>query len=242
MNTESTLRPAIAILLGIASMSAGANSGVASVACGVPRALVVIDDQLNQPPWVSDQVRLFRIESPAAAVRAAIASKPCIALLDADPVFATIPGAAVPDLVVRVRTLDMKGAEKSFARRATDAVGRYVSSYLGDHGNGVPTLNQVELGAELLCARGRNVLQLVNAKGTLVEEATGEDNRKRVEDAAGQLAGLLTKLIAEVPVPCTLRTGDANRGEANRNGADRQGAFRDEEKPKQAPKDNVERP
>jgi hypothetical protein len=200
------MNAAIVTLLALAAGLAMANPNVAAPApeaCAAPRSLIVIDDQLNQPVWVAEQARAFRVESPAAAVRAALEGKPCIALLDADPVFASMPGVAVPELVVRVRIADLKGSEKSFARRASDAVGRYVSSYLGDANEGVPVLRQVELGGSLLCARGRNLLQSASAKGAQAEDGVPEDNRKRLEDAAGQLAGLLLKLIAEAPEPCT---------------------------------------
>jgi hypothetical protein len=205
MNGASILRAALVAWLAALTGSAVANPAAASVApapCVAPRAIIVIDDQLNQPAWIAEQMRAFRLESPAAAVRAALDKRACIALLDADPVFASIPGAAAPELVARVRVVELAALEKTFARRATDAVGRYVSSYFGDSGDGIPALRQVELGGELLCARGRNLLQSASAKGALVDDGLPADNRKRIEEAAALLAGLLLRMIAEAPEPC----------------------------------------
>ncbi len=203
MNAKPILRGLLAGLFGWSAGLTGAEPVPPPAACTATRALVIIDDTSNPRPWIVDQARSFRIDSPAAAVRAAMAGKPCVAVLDADPVFATIPGAAVPELVVRIRMIELKGTERNFARRASDAVGRYMSSYLGDPGDGIPVLRQVELGAELLCARSRILLTTASAKSGVAEEGMAEDNPKRLEDAAGQLAGLLLKLAAEAPQPCS---------------------------------------
>ncbi len=53
------------------------------VKCGKPlAAAVVVDDQIDTPAWISDQIRSFHLQIPAQTLRKALLPGGCFLILD----------------------------------------------------------------------------------------------------------------------------------------------------------------
>lgn len=172
--------------------------------CAAPLASVVlVDDLANAPAWVSDQVREFRIPTPAQALRKALDAGGCLAVLEADPVFASIPAVAQPELVLRARIVELRAAERSMGEKASTAVERYVGSYLGMSNAEVPALGSVTVSVDVICARTRRLAAQVGAQatGAGTSEQNGEALRQAFADAALEVVSSLRKTPPKCEAP-----------------------------------------
>jgi hypothetical protein len=190
LNLKAIVLRAVLIVACTSAVAVNAESGSAdATSCNGPSIkIVVIDDVINVMPLVADRWRLFKTGAPASAVRNSLEPSSCVVVLDPDPVFTAIVGAAQPDAVLRLRVLDAKSEERSLGQKAGSAVGRYLGSYLGTGGDEVPILKSLEVVAEVLCAKTRRVVARFNVTATAAEGNVQGDNGTVVSEAGNLVA------------------------------------------------------
>lgn len=185
-----------------ASAPASTQAGEAGKCDRPVLTALVIDDQVNVSSWVVEHARQFRLPMPAAQFRKELELNACVTILDSDPVFASVAGAAQPDAILRVRLANLKASEKTLGEKAGTAVGRYIGSYLGNSSDDVPVLKSVEINADLLCARSRRVTRQFGSQASSSESAKAEDNVLTLNDAIAQAVRDVNQFLLERPTPC----------------------------------------
>ncbi|MDX2218279.1 MAG: hypothetical protein SF172_04585 [Burkholderiales bacterium] len=164
--------------------------------CDKPLASVIlIDDQVNTPPWMAEQLRRFQLHSPAQALRKVLLTSGCFLVLDNDPIFWAIPGTAQPEMIFRASILDLSALEKNLGEKASTAVGRYIGSYIGAQDTEIPALQSLTVQVDVLCPKSRRSATRVGARRTSEArtDRPAEQNSALLIDAMSEaLSGLVT--------------------------------------------------
>ncbi|MDX2219223.1 MAG: hypothetical protein SF172_09385 [Burkholderiales bacterium] len=159
------------------------------IACDKPLASVIlIDDQVNTPPWMTEQLRRFQLHSPAQALRKVLLTSGCFLVLDNDPIFWAIPGTAQPEMILRASILDLSALEKNLGEKASTAVGRYIGSYIGAQDTEIPALQSLMVQVDALCPKTRLSATRVGARRT---------SEVRTDRPAEQNSALLIDAMSE---------------------------------------------
>lgn len=181
----------------------GTVSDDVNTTCDKPLASVVlIDDQVNTPPWMTEQLRRFQVHSPAQALRKVLLTSGCFLVLDNDPIFWAIPGTAQPEMIFRASIIDISALEKNLGEKASTAVGRYIGSYIGAQDIDIPALQTLTVQVDALCPKTRRSATRVGARRT---------SEARTDRPADQNIGLLMDAMSEAMsgLVTTIRQGGA---------------------------------
>ena len=193
-----------ALLLAAGVMNAHAQPGPAAdpKQCDKPLlSAIVIDDLLRTPVWMQDRMRAFRLPSVAQAAAPVLQADGCITVLDSDPIFASVPGAAQPEAILRVRADELKAAELALGEKADTAVRRYIAGYLGGYEEEVAVLRSVRVHLQVVCPKQRTVVREFSAEsGT--EGGKAERNADQLSNAFGIVHGELINSLRKEPKPC----------------------------------------
>ena len=172
--------------------------------------VMIIDDQVNTTPAVNDQYRELKLPTPAQIARRVATESGCFETLDPDPLLLALPGAILPDVILRVRPIKLQFTERNLIEKTDAAVRRYFSSYLGGSEHELSALKSIEIGIVLLCPKQRRVLREYvgvdadAALGSSATETTSLDtvNHQRVIAAYAQAQNEISKFFQHTPNPC----------------------------------------
>ena len=139
-----------------------------------------------------------------------------------DPLLLALPGAPLPELIIRVKPLRAELYDKTIGDKIDAGIRGYIESYTSWLGaksttEGPPLLREVALGVTVMCTRERRVTREFT---TIDDEATqplvqnGENtapaqNTARLERAARRLVGEIEELARNVGSLCGARAAPA---------------------------------
>ena len=163
------------------------------------------DDPYNTPDGIAAQWRTLGLPQPHAAARKQAEAGGCFEMFSPDPLLLALPGAPLPDVIVRVRPSQLTVAEQTLGDKVDAGIRGYVESYTSWLGaksttEGPPLLREAGVRMSLLCPRSRRVLREFDVVDTQANEALvqrGENtaarqNTERVARALTQaFAGML---------------------------------------------------
>ena len=176
-------------------------------ACAIrERSAVIIDDSVNVPAAITEQARIFQLPPPAQAMHALEVWRKCLTLLDNDPLFWTMPGAVLPDFILRVRITELKAAERSLGDKAGSAVGRYIGSYLGQTAEEVPALKSAVVAVDVLCPKSRRKATTIVGRSNEIETPRAEQNSERLQQALEAVARDLAPTLSASSHLCQTTT------------------------------------
>lgn len=210
------MMPASLCFLSFAA-AAQTGAGSASIAdCPVEAPLVMItDDPYNTPADLAEKWRAAGLQMPYAQVRRQAMQTRCARIAEPDPLLLALPGAPLPELIIRVKPLRAELYDKTIGDKIDAGIRGYIESYTSWLGaksttEGPPLLREVALGVTVMCTRERRVAREFT---TVDDEATqplvqnGENtapaqNTARLERAARRLAGEIEELARNVGKVC----------------------------------------
>lgn len=184
------------------------------------------DDPYNTPDEIAAQWRTLGLPQPHALARKQAEAGGCFEIFSPDPLLLALPGAPLPDVIVRVRPSQLTVSEATMSDKVDAGIRGYIESYTSWLGaksttEGPPLLRDAGVRMSLLCPRSRRVLREFDvvdtqANAALVQQGENtatRQNAARVERAltqafAGMLALVRTKpcdiaAAAPPPVPAT---------------------------------------
>ncbi len=175
--------------------------------------VMITDDPYSTPEDLAGQWRSLGLPQPHALVRRFAESDGCLETLSPDPLLLALPGAPLPDVIVRIRPARLMIAEKTIGDKIDAGVRGYIESYTAWLGaksttEGPPLLREAGITVSLLCPRSRKVVRefdQVDADPAepLVqngENTAARQNTARVERAIARAHFDLVSLLR--PKPC----------------------------------------
>ena len=203
------IRPATAA----ATVTAPARTAV----CVAPQiTAMVTDDPYNTAADVAEQWRALRIPAWHATAKTIALQSRCYTLIDADPLLLALPGAAMPDVILRVRAVKATLYEKTVGDKIDEGVRGYIESYTSWLGaksttGGPPLLSEIGINVSVLCPLLRRVERDIAATDNAPVQAllnqnreyTGpQQNAERAERAIAKALDDITSRIARGDKPC----------------------------------------
>jgi len=188
-----------------------------SAICATPLlTAMVTDDPYNTPADAAERWRYLKIPAWHATARKLAEQSRCFNLIDPDPLLLALPGAPLPDVILRLRPVKLVLYEKTIADKVDAGVRGYIESYttwLGAKSttDGPPMLSAIELTLSVLCPRERRVERelavtdnappqpLINQN----REYTGaQQNAARAERAIAKALDDISYRLARGEKPC----------------------------------------
>lgn len=171
------------------------------------------DDPYNTPDEIAAQWRTLGLPQPHAVARKQAETGGCFEMFSPDPLLLALPGAPLPDVIVRIRPSRLVTHEPTMSDKVDAGIRGYIESYTSWLGaksttEGPPLLREAGVKMSVLCPRSRRVLREFDVVDTQANEALvqqGENtasrqNTARVERALAQaFAGMLALVRAK---PC----------------------------------------
>ena len=184
--------------------------------------VMITDDPYNTAGDLAEKWRSTRLPSPYAQTQRQVARLRCLRLLDPDPLLLALPGAIMPDIIVRIRPLRAELYDRTLGDKLDAGVRGYIESYTSWLGaktttEGPPLLREAALGVSVLCTHNRRTVREFTASD---DEATqplvqnGENtamaqNIARVERAAQRAATEIENLARNLKSLCEPATPGA---------------------------------
>lgn len=212
------MKSMITVALSLFSVAIAAQSPSADNAadCAEDGPLVMItDDPYNTAGDLAEKWRSTRLPAPYAQTQRQAARLRCLRLLDPDPLLLALPGATMPDIIVRIRPLRSELYDRTLGDKLDAGVRGYIESYTSWLGaksttEGPPLLREAALGVRVLCTHNRRTVREFTATD---DEATqplvqnGENtamaqNLARVERAALRAATEIESLARDIKSLC----------------------------------------
>ena len=192
----------IAVLASLTSHAARAQENTEHPCETRGRSVIIIDDSVNVSASIAEQAKTFQLPPPAQVMQSLDAWRKCLTMLDNDPLFWMLPGAAQPDFVLRVRISELKAVERSLGEKANSAVGRYIGSYIGQTQEEVPALKSAEAAVDVLCPKTRRKVATFTGRSNEVELPRAEQNTERLQQALENAAREVAALLSATSSPC----------------------------------------
>ena len=174
------------------------------------------DDPYNTPDEIATQWRTLGLPQPHALARKQAEAGGCFDLFSPDPLLLALPGAPLPDVIVRIRPARLVTHEQTVSDKVDAGIRGYIESYttwLGAKSTteGPPLLREAGVKLSLLCPRSRNVVREFDVVDTQANEALvqrGENtaarqNGARVERALAQAFAGMLALVRTRPCDVT---------------------------------------
>ena len=197
----------------------------AATVTALPRAAVcaaplltamVTDDPYNTAADVAEQWRTLRIPAWHVTAKTIALQSRCYTLIDADPLRLALPGAAMPDVILRVRAVKATLYEKTVGDKIDEGVRSYIESYttwLGAKSttDGPLLLSEIGINVSVLCPLLRRVERDIAATDNAPVQAllnqnreyTGpQQNAERAERAIAKALDDITSRVARGDKPC----------------------------------------
>lgn len=212
------MKSMITVALSLFSVAIAAQTPSADNAadCAEGGPLVMItDDPYNTAGDLADKWRSTRLPAPYAQTQRQVARLRCLRILDPDPLLLALPGAIMPDIIVRIRPLRAELYDRTLGDKLDAGVRGYIESYTSWLGaksttEGPPLLREAALGVSVLCTHNRRTVREFTATD---DEATqplvqnGENtamaqNLARVERAALRAATEIESLARDIKSLC----------------------------------------
>ena len=184
--------------------------------------LMITDDPYNTAGEVAEKWRSTRLPAPYMQTQRQVARLRCVRILDPDPLLLALPGATMPDIIVRIRPLRAELYDRTLGDKLDAGVRGYIESYTSWLGaksttEGPPLLREAALGVSVLCIHNRRTVREFTATD---DEATqplvqnGENtamaqNIARVERAAQRAATEIENLARNLKSLCEPATPGA---------------------------------
>lgn len=180
--------------------------------------IMVTDDPYDTPEELAGQWRALALPQPHALARRRAEGGGCFATLSPDPLLLALPGAALPEVIVRVRPARLTLHERTLADKIDSGVRGYIESWttwVGVKGttDGPPLLREAGVRASLLCPATRRVVSEIDVvdrepNAPLVqdgENTAAKQNVARIERSVDKLmaeavAALRARPCAAAPV------------------------------------------
>lgn len=133
-------------------------------ACARPLATVMItDDPYRTEAEAAEQWRGLRMPAWQAIANDLARASGCYRLFDPDPLLLALPGATLPDAILRVRPVRLALHEKTFGEKINEGINSYIESYTAWLGaktpEGPPLLRELGVSLAVLCPRERRVVR-----------------------------------------------------------------------------------
>ena len=212
------MKSMITVALSLFSVAIAAQTPSADNAadCAEGGPLVMItDDPYNTAGDLAEKWRSTRLPAPYAQTQRQAARLRCLRILDPDPLLLALPGATMPDIIVRIRPLRAEPYDRTLGDKLDAGVRGYIESYTSWLGaksttEGPPLLRAAALGVSVLCTHNRRTVREFTATD---DEATqplvqnGENtamaqNLARVERAARRAATEIEALARDIKSLC----------------------------------------
>ena len=174
------------------------------------------DDPYNTPDELASQWRTLGLPQPHAVARKQAEAGGCFDMFSPDPLMLALPGAPLPDVIVRVRPSQLTVSEATMSDKVDAGIRGYIESYTSWLGaksttEGPPLLRDAGVRMSLLCPRSRRVLREFDVVDTQANEALvqrGENtavrqNGARVERALAQAFAGMLALVRTRPCDVT---------------------------------------
>lgn len=210
----------------VSPASAATTSGSVE-ASAVPRcdarvaSAMFTDDPYNTPDEIAAQWRTLGLPQPHAIAHRQAEAGGCFDMFSPDPLLLALPGAPLPDVIVRVRPAKLAINEPTMNDKIDAGIRGYIESYttwLGAKSTteGPPLLREAGVRMSLLCPRSRRVVREFDVVDTRANEALVQQNENtasrqnaaRVERA---LAQAFTDMLALVRArPCDIAASAAS--------------------------------
>ena len=185
--------------------------------CAAPLlTAMVTDDPYNTAADVAEQWRALRIPAWHATAKTLALQSRCYTLIDADPLLLALPGAVMPDMILRVRAVKATLYEKTVGDKIDEGVRSYIESYttwLGAKSttDGPPLLSEIGINVSVLCPLLRRVERDIAATDDAPVQAllnqnreyTGpQQNAERAERAIAKALDQISAPLARGERPC----------------------------------------
>ena len=170
------------------------------------------DDPYNTPDEIAAQWRTLGLPQPHAVARKQAQAGGCFEIFSPDPLLLALPGAPLPDVIVRVRPAKLAVNEQTMSDKVDAGIRGYIESYTSWLGvksttEGPPLLREAGVKLSLLCPRSRRVVREFDVVDTQANEALvqgGENtaarqNAARVERALAQAFADMLALMRTKP-------------------------------------------
>ena len=196
--------------------AAQTDTGGTAVDCaeGSPR-LMITDDPYNTPSEVAEKWRETRLPTPYAQARRQVARLSCVNTVDPDPLLLALPGAPLPDLIVRIRPARVELYDRTLGDKLDAGVRGYIESYttwLGARSttDGPPLLRTLALSVSVICTRDRRTIRELTALDDEPTQAlvqNGENtamaqNTERIERATRRIVAAIENLARNLKSVC----------------------------------------
>lgn len=172
-------------------------------------SVMVTDDPYNTPVEAAEQWRGLKLPAWHTTAHALARHSGCFTLTDPDPLLLALPGAPLPDAILRVRPVKLSLYQKTLGDRINEGITSYIESYTAWLGaqvtEGPPLLSEIGIVISVLCPRERRVERELAATDntppdTLIgpnREHTGaRQNTQRAERAIGQALDEAARRVA----------------------------------------------
>lgn len=203
--------------------------------CKAPLATVMLtDDPYNTPVEAAEQWRGLRMTAWHTVAAELARQSGCFTLTDPDPLLLALPGAALPEAILRVRPLRLTLYQKSITDKINEGITGYIESYTAWLGakvtEGPPLLSELGVTVSVLCPRERRIVREVSiddreAPTALIDEkrehSGARQNAARARRAIGRALDDIARRIdrgerlcaaaAAVPAGLPQDAGGANR-------------------------------
>lgn len=198
------------------AVAAQTDAGRMAVDCaeGSPR-LMITDDPYNTPDEVAEKWREARLPPPYAQARRQVARLRCVSTVDPDPLLLALPGAPLPDLIVRVRPSRVELYDRTLGDKLDAGVRGYIESYTTWLGarrttDGPPLLRTAALSVSVICTRDRRTIRELTALDDEPTQAlvqNGENtamaqNTERIERATWRIVAAIENLARNLKSVC----------------------------------------
>ncbi|MFN0162882.1 MAG: hypothetical protein ACKVQQ_16745 [Burkholderiales bacterium] len=143
---------------------------------------MLTDDPYNTPVDAAEQWRGLRMTAWHVVAMELARRSGCFILMDADPLLMALPGAALPEAILRVRPLRMALYQKTITDKINEGITNYIESYTAWLGakvtEGPPLLSELGIGVSILCPRERRVVREVTIDDREAPTALIDDKRE----------------------------------------------------------------
>ena len=132
--------------------------------CAAPtHTVIVTDDPYKTALKTTGMLRDLRMQPATDYLRNAAQKSGCFTLMDPDPLLLALPGASMPDVILRIRPNAYDLFEKSLVNKADEYVRNYVGGYVNwfssNKEQAVPLLGSVSVSIAVLCPKQRRVIR-----------------------------------------------------------------------------------
>ncbi len=190
-------------------------------------SVMVTDDPYNTSVEAAEQWRGLKLPAWHTTAHALARHSGCFTLTDPDPLLLALPGAPLPDAILRVRPVKLALYEKTLSDKINEGITSYIESYTAWLGakvtEGPPLLSEIGIVISVLCPRERRVERELTATdntppdaliGPNREHTGARQNTQRAERAIGQALdeaarrvargeGLCAAVARAAPAPAT---------------------------------------